>query len=929
MPSRMMQAFAQDRTDFDRQMGCMAGMFQIFERRRLLTARQRAGHGARGVLPPGHALPNSSTNVPIQNPAPSNFTLDKTFSKSMTENSSFSMESSRASSSSSSCSSFSSTDINRQVRPELPYINEERFVGKPPRSSQSAKCSNTKAKSKDPHTGFRDIVKESINRETHGLAIKTSTKESRKGLHKDSPRPLLISKSTDGTYVIGVDRSTGVPAYVHESSSRPARFSCDDRQLLRSVEAQDRKKTSAKLKELPRLSLDSRKESMNPRSRLKSSGYIRTDDNLLDVLKHKESPSHQRASSVVAKLMGLEGTPDIHEPARSPRPVHDTQNDRLSHSNRSKKQDHRVQLQNNHSPVLKSNPSPRILPEAAPWRQDEKAVTGREAEVKPRKASIYADIQRRLRGLELSECNKELRALRILGTLHKKDSPSPSQSDNNPELTTIQKAASEQIFDSEKSQSPIVIMKPARCITKPDVLHTLVAPLSGPKGTRRPLHEETSFTRKNENSASNRNNSPNESTNPSVEEPVNSARSPRLSSSLSPRLAHKKADSERRSRQPILPMSPSGSKSKETVSPRGRLRPKHSQAKSFSNNDDVLQISETKISLTKQIDMGVIDRPNLLNASPSYIDQRDVASTPNREETPTVLPADKKKIHPQENIPSPVSVLDATFYQEGSPPSLKRISDSFKDGETHTSDESWNPTSLPDTPPSKTSNEGNQIKAENMKALIQKLELLQMLSEEALKTNNAFSSVAANKDHQYLYEILSASGLLHNKLNFQMMPHQLQSSNYPINPELFCILEQAKPDKEKLHRRLIFDLANELLGQQMDVDHNVNSSVQPLKSKELTGWQLFEDLCADVDRIQSESSMMRCSEEEEDSRLAEDAVQGMKEWKSSNTELQGIVLAIEKSIFKDLIDETISGEDKGKVHLTQWKLRRQLSFISI
>lgn len=215
-----------------------------------------------------------------------------------------------------------------------------------------------------------------------------------------------------------------------------------------------------------------------------------------------------------------------------------------------------------------------------------------------------------------------------------------------------------------------------------------------------------------------------------------------------------------------------------------------------------------------------------------------------------------------------------------------------------------------------------------MKALIQKLELLQMLSEEALKTDDTFSSVAANKDHQYLYEILSASGILHNKLNFQMMPHQLRPSSYPINPELFLILEQAKPDEEKLHRRLIFDLANELLAQQMDANHTVNSSVQLFQSKKLSGWQLFKDLCAEIDMIQSRSSMIRCSEEE-DSRLAEDAMQGMKEWKSSDSERQGIVLAIEKSIFKDLIDEIISGVDKGKVHLTQWKLRRQLSFISI
>ncbi|KAL5217088.1 hypothetical protein ABZP36_017772 [Zizania latifolia] len=924
MPTRMMQAFAQEAADFDRQMGCMAGVFQIFDRRRLLTARQRraggggggGGRGAQGRLPPGPALPNRNSNVSIQNAAASNITLDKTFSRSMTENSSVSIESSQASSSSSSCSSFSSTDINRPAQQEI---------------------SKTEAKSKDdPHmysTGFRDIVKESINRESHGLAIKTSSSKAdscRNGLHKDSPRPLLISRSADGTYVIGIDRSTGVPAYAHESS-RPPRFSCDDRQLLRPDEARDSKKPSAKLKELPRLSLDSRKESMNPRPSLtKSCGYTRTDDNLLDVLRCQESPIHQRASSVIAKLMGLEGAPGIHEPAtaRSSGPVHDTQNDRQSHCHRSKSQDHRVQLRSSQSPALKTNPSPRkFLPEAAPWRQNEIGVTaGHEAEVKPTSASIYSDIQRRLRGLELSECNKDLRALRILATLHKKDSP--IQSDNNPELIAIQKAASERITGSEKFQSPIVIMKPARCITKPDASHTMAAPLSAPKGIRKLRHEDKSFTRKNQSSVGKMIHPPDENAHSNEEESVSCARSPRLSSSLSPRLAQKKADSERRSRPPALPVSP-GKKSKETLSPRDRLRSKHSLTKSISDDSELLRIPETKISLAKQIDVSVIDHPNSLSANSSYIHQSEIASTLNREEIPTVLPADKKKIQPQENIASPVSVLDAAFYHEGSSPSLKRISDSFKDGETHTSDESWNPTSLPDTPPSKKGIEGNQIKPENMKALIQKLELLQMLSDEALKTSNTFSSVAANKDHQYLYEILSASGLLHNKLSFRLMPHQLRPSGYLINPELFLILEQAKPDKEKLHRRLIFDLANELLAQKMDANHTVNPSVQFFQSKKLSGWQLFKDLCAEVDKLQSESSMIRCSEEEEDSRLADDAVQCMKEWNGSDSELQGIALAIEKSIFKDLIDETISGEDKGKVHLTQWKLRRQLSFVSI
>ncbi|KAG8081028.1 hypothetical protein GUJ93_ZPchr0007g5771 [Zizania palustris] len=123
---------------------------------------------------------------------------------------------------------------------------------------------------------------------------------------KDSPRPLLLSKSMDGTYVIGIDRSNKVPVNPVESSRRfpeQSRFSCDDRQLLRPVEAQDDKKPSTRLKELPRLSLDSRKESLSPSSRQKNSGYKRTDSSLMDTLRPQDSPRHRRATSVIAKLM--------------------------------------------------------------------------------------------------------------------------------------------------------------------------------------------------------------------------------------------------------------------------------------------------------------------------------------------------------------------------------------------------------------------------------------------------------------------------------------------------------------------------------------------------------------------------------------------------------------------------------------------------
>uniref|UniRef100_A0A453B513 DUF4378 domain-containing protein n=1 Tax=Aegilops tauschii subsp. strangulata TaxID=200361 RepID=A0A453B513_AEGTS len=260
-------------------------------------------------------------------------------------------------------------------------------------------------------------------------------------------------------------------------------------------------------------------------------------------------------------------------------------------------------------------------------------------------------------------------------------------------------------------------------------------------------------------------------------------------------------------------------------------------------------------------------------------------------------------------------------------------------GETHTSDECWNSNSLPDTPQSKTSSEVSQIKPENLEALIQKLEQLQSMNDEA----------ANSKDHQYIYEILLASGLLHKELSFAAMPAQLSPSSCPINPELFLILEQTKPhfisatqavtgakkssdpNMEKLHRRIVFDLVNEIIAQKMNIYSSASGTAKLLRSRKLSGWRLFKELCTEVDRLLSESSAAICSEEDEDENipLSEDALYEMKDWGSPEGELQGMVLDIERSIFRDLIDEVIGGEATERMQAGQWKLRRQLSFSSI
>ncbi|KAE8790222.1 hypothetical protein D1007_35560 [Hordeum vulgare] len=143
----------------------------------------------------------------------------------MTENSSLSKESSIASCSSSSCSSFSSINGGNSGQQELSYINEELFAHRPPKSSPSLKGAEMDTRTAQPNVGFRNVVKDSINLDSGGLTLTTSVNGARRNLqYKDSPRPLLPSKSMDVTYVISIDRTTkAVPANAVKLSRRFSR----------------------------------------------------------------------------------------------------------------------------------------------------------------------------------------------------------------------------------------------------------------------------------------------------------------------------------------------------------------------------------------------------------------------------------------------------------------------------------------------------------------------------------------------------------------------------------------------------------------------------------------------------------------------------------------------------------------------------------
>jgi hypothetical protein len=229
-------------------------------------------------------------------------------------------------------------------------------------------------------------------------------------------------------------------------------------------------------------------------------------------------------------------------------------------------------------------------------------------------------------------------------------------------------------------------------------------------------------------------------------------------------------------------------------------------------------------------------------------------------------------------------------------------------------DECWNPVSLSDTPTLKKNSEANHIIPEKMKALIQKLELLQLLSDEAPSTNDNLLTVTANKDRHYIYEILLASGLLHSELSSKMIPCRFQLPSYAINPKVFFILEQAKPAAGKLHRKLIFDLANELIAQKIHGGGSVRQQVQMIICDKSSRWHLFKELCSEIEMLQHEASIIRFFEEEEEERkLAKNAAREIGKWKSFESELQGVVLDIERHIFKNLIDEVLSSEATRKV----------------
>lgn len=250
-------------------------------------------------------------------------------------------------------------------------------------------------------------------------------------------------------------------------------------------------------------------------------------------------------------------------------------------------------------------------------------------------------------------------------------------------------------------------------------------------------------------------------------------------------------------------------------------------------------------------------------------------------------------------------------------------------------EDQWNPAYSFSETTSSFSPEINRKKLQNVEHLVQKLRRLNSSHDEANQDYIASlcENADPNTDHRYISEILLASGLLLRDLGSGLTTFQLHPSGYPINPELFFVLEQTKgsstmhllhkeeskvQNKEKLNRKLVFDTVNEILVEKLaSVEATTNplmKSSAKMTKKAMSAQQLLKELCSTIETMQKQATKRSENfllEEEEDflrSVLAEDVMVRSGNWVDFNGEISGLVLDVERLLFKDLVNEIVHAE---------------------
>ncbi|KAK1364124.1 Protein LONGIFOLIA like [Heracleum sosnowskyi] len=1018
MSTKALHSLTDKGTDMQNQLGCMSGIFQLFGRQYFLTGRRVNGHNHKR-LPSGQDVNHGTEKSGTMQKMPVG--KEKLMAP---------VEPSRTSfSSSCSSSTFSSADWNKKAQSEPSSSCQSSFnkITTPPLL--------TRQPSSSPHLlpqslDIRDIVKDSMYRETHQLSVKT-TKE-KVGVqvmkHIDSPRPFQQHKSgnqnitrNDGS-LRTVGKSRGTPRTAKEQKySSPTltprdapRYSYDERI------SQDKLKSTAKFKELPRLSLDSRERSIRSSASQSRSNYLPREIDAGNgisrqtICPNQEPGSNKRPSAIVARLMGLEPTPDF-SPTDESQILLKEDSDAISRTSRI--YDKSKQNQVTGTPIVsrisglkydnslkKSTSCSKSPLEPAPWKQADSKCFSQKQTSKIQEAlkkspqtspSVYGEIQKRLAELEFKKSGKDLRALKqILEAMENKreklentkeeqvpyfeshrsecspsstfDRSSTQHSQSNNPTSPIVKGSS----SPKRHGSQIVIMKPNKQTEKPatkfdckpvihkkwpgDNAHNILELVDKRKAT------DITLKRNHPRDAPSWPQPPNEiktkvgilrsSQLPTALQHIggdNHASNARSSRNLGQRLQKKETDKltylttqspdPRASRkQTILHPVESGSPTRKFRAKLTYLQQdidelnwSSNEARNLSHQGDTVSMqSESGISLDSQMGTETTGQ-NHIKQITSPFRPKD----PSKEDFTTrlsedVLIAELATITLEQ--PSPVSVLDISFYEEDFPSPVKKRLSAFQDYNTQNSNEAERGAVYIDHMKNKRSScsyRFDQRKLENIDHLVHKLRLVNTQDEA---TKNCVESVCDdnNSEHRYIAEMLVAAGILMDR-GSNLTAIQLHPSELPLNPKLFHVLERVtwntklvKENHEKdaqskfskaIQRKLLFDVVNEILAHKSALAGSLKPWIYQNKLAEnsMRGDNLFKELCSKITDKQPATYSSAVGDYDSMTTVLSADMKNESHWAAYSCELPGIVLDIERMIFKDLIGEVVSGGTTG------------------
>ncbi|KAL9249672.1 LONGIFOLIA 2-like protein [Drosera capensis] len=276
--------------------------------------------------------------------------------------------------------------------------------------------------------------------------------------------------------------------------------------------------------------------------------------------------------------------------------------------------------------------------------------------------------------------------------------------------------------------------------------------------------------------------------------------------------------------------------------------------------------------------------------------------------------------------PSPVSVLDASFYVDEPPSPVKKKPVYYRDEETPTITEAGRYQYLPENESPRFSHENDHLEPEILKH-IDRHHVHHVSIQDEGQESYMLLTQDLNAEEMYLYEILLPSGFM-GGVDFSLSDRFFRETQ-AISPKLFCILEQtrstlpsvaeltsSKPSggsklEDKVERRLLFDVTNEILVQKSYLT-NFSSKSRPLcnmqpKGSHISGPQLLKELSADIESLRANSSNNNFDNEEGflGSIIEKDLINGSLEWMLSGEEILGLILDVERLIFKDLVVELL------------------------